>query len=294
MRRAPRTLLASLLITLTASLAPFAPAAHAASPERVTLVTCAPGFPGTTEEAQPAMDGLAAVLGRRAALPDGALGAVYLPAEAEGVARLGAPDAALALVSLPFYLAHGAALGLTPRLLVERSGGTLLERWTLVARKGRVAKAEDLAGLTVSSTAGYAPAFVRGVIGAWGRLPPSAAVAATSQILSALRKAAGGAAVAVLLDGPQAEALSALPFAGDLEVVTRSAPVPVALLATVGPKVQPARWAALERALLGLAAEPQGAAALAGVRMVRFAPLDAAALSTAQALYRSPAAEPAR
>ena len=288
-----RTALALLAVFL-AALAPLAPAARAAAPERVTLVTCAPGSPGTTEEAQSAMDGLAAALGRRAALPDGALGAVYLPAEAEGVARLGAPDAALALVSLPFYLEHGAALGLTPRLLVERSGGALLERWTLVARKGRVAKVEDLAGLTGSSTAGYAPAFVRGVIGAWGQFPAGAAVAATSQVLSALRKAAGGAAVAVLLDGPQAEALPTLPFAGDLEVVTRSAPVPVALLATIGTRLPPARWTALERALLGLAADPQGAAALAGVRMVRFAPLDAAALATAQALCRSPDAGPAR
>ena len=274
--RAPGAALFALLLLA-------APSAQAAPPGRLMLVTCAPGFPGTTAEAQPAMDALAAALARAAALPEGRLGATYLPAEADGVARLGQPDAALALLSLPFFLEHEAALALTARLQVELSGGGTLERWTLVAKKGRVARPADLAGFTVLSTAGYAPAFVRGALGAWGRLPPAAAVAPTSQILSALRKAAGGADVAVLLDGAQATSLASLPFAAELEVVARSAPLPGSVVATVGTRLAAARWAALEKAFLGLHADPAGAAALSGVRMVRFAPLDAAALAAARA-----------
>jgi len=298
--RRPATLLATLLAVPLAGLLagllgalPGAVQAAAASPQPapapLALVACAPGFPGTTEEAQPAMDGLARALERTAALPQGALGATYLPGEADGVARLGKPDAGLALVSLPFFLRHGAALGLTPRLQVELTGAGLLERWALIARKGRVAKPADLAGLTVLSTAGYAPDFVRGALGPFGRLPAAATVAPTAQVLSALRRAAAGADVAVLLDGAQAEALATLPFAGELEVVARSAPVPRALVATVGARLPPARWPALERGLLGLAADPQGAAALAGIRMVRFTPLDQPALAAARAM-----AEPAR
>ena len=289
MRRPSAAPLAVLPLMALAALA-LPPSTARAEPPALTLVTCAPGFPGTTEEAQPAMDALAVSLGRGAALAPGALGAVYLPDEAEGVARLGAPDAALALVSLPFFLRHGAALGLTPRLMVARSGDGALERWTLVAKKGRVSKPADLAAFTVLSTAGYAPAFVRGALGAFGRLAPSTQVTATSQTLSALRKAAAGADVAALLDGPQGEALATLPFAGDLEAVARSAPVPVALLATVGARLPPARWAPVERALLGLASDPQGATALAGIRMSRLVPLDTTALAAARAM----AAEPAR
>jgi hypothetical protein len=270
------------LAPLAALLLGLAPAAHAASPDRLTLVACAPGFPGTTAEAQPAMDALAAALGRAGGLPEGALGAVYLPAEAAGVERLGAADAGLALVSLPFFLAHRAAHGLTPRLQVELAPGGGLERWSLVARRGRLARPADLAGFTVLSTAGYAPAFVRGATGAWGRIPATVAVAPTTQVLSALRKAASGADVAVLLDGAQAEALASLPYAGDLEVVARSAPVPSSVVCTVGGRLAPPRWSALERALLGLHADPAGAAALAGVRMARFAPLDQAALAAAR------------
>jgi hypothetical protein len=152
----------------------------------------------------------------------------------------------------------------------------------LVAKKGRIAGPAQLAQVTVLSTAGYAPAFVRGALGAWGRVPDATKVEPTRQILSALRRAASGDAVAVLLDGAQAEALGTLPFAADLEVVARSAPLPTALVATVGGHLPAARWTRLEKALLGLAGDPAGAAALAGIRMVRFAPLDGAALAAAR------------
>lgn len=270
-------LLAPLLAALAASPAPAAP------PARVALVACAPGFPGTTAEAQPYMDALAAALARGAKLPPDGIAAVYLPAEADGIARLRQPDAQIALVTLPFFLAHGAALGMTPRLQIQVTGSGLVERWALVAKKGRVTTPADLARFTVLSTAGYAPDFVRGAVGSWGRIPEGSAVAATPQILSALRKAAGGGDFAVLLDGPQAEALPSLPFAPELEVLARSAPVPTALVVTLGARVPAARWSALERALLTLADDPAGAAALAGIRMVRFAPLDAAALAAARA-----------
>jgi len=266
-----------------------APAAGAAEP--VALVACAPGYPGTTAEAQPAMDALAAATARAAGWPAGSVVAVYLPTEKEGLARLSKADAAVAIVPLPFFLKHARALGLTARLRVETQGGGLAEQWSLVAGKGRVASPASLAGFTVSSLAGYAPDFVRGALGPWGRIPPGVPVVESSQVLSALRKAAGGADVAVLLDGAQAAALPTLPFAADLEVVARSAPLPTALVASVGKRLPAARWQKLEAALRALAAEPQGAEALAGIRMVRFVPTDAAALAAA---WRAVGAEPAR
>lgn len=272
------------LPVLLASLAALlASPAIAQRPGRVMLVACAPGYPGTSAEAQPYMDALAAVLARSARLPPGAIGALYLPGEVEGVARLREPDAGIALVTLPFFLRHGAALGLTPRLQVEVSGSGLLERWALVAKKGRVARPGDLQGFTVLSTGGYAQAFVRGAAASWGRIPDGVAVATAPQILSALRRAASGADVGVLLDGAQGAALSTLPFAAELEVVARSAELPVALVATIGNHLAAARWPPLEKAFLGLAADPEGAAALAGIRMVRFAPLDATAMAAGRA-----------
>ena len=271
---------------LLATLLALAPAAAPAAQKAVTLVACAPGYPGSTAEAQPSLDALAAALTDGAGWPRESLRAVYHQGEKDGVARLEQPDAALAMVPLPFLLRHGEALRLEPRFQVQSEGGALLEAWSLVARKGSVGSPAALAGFTVVSLAGYAPDFVRGALGAWGRLPDSAAVSFSGQVLTALRKAAGGEKVALLLDAAQTAALPTLPLAAELEVVARSAPLPAALLCTVRGRLPAARWKALEKALLDLPGRPAGAAALQGVRVVRFAPVDEAALAAARHLAR--------
>jgi hypothetical protein len=258
--------------------------ARAAGP--ATLVVCAPGSPGTTQEAQGAMDAFAKAVTARAGLPAGSLAAVYLPAEDAAVARLREKEAALALVSLPFFLEHEKALGLRAELQPVPQGAAANEQWTLVARKGAVAGPAALDGFTLLSTAGYAPAFVRGAaLGGFGTLPATVKIQPTSAILSGLRRAAAGEKVAVLLDGAQSAALPTLPFAKDLDVVARSPEVPAGILATVGGRVPAARWAKLASAFRDLGADPAGADALAGIRMTSFVALDQRALASARKAY---------
>ena len=251
-----------------------------------TLVFCAPGSPGTTEEAQGAMDTFAAATATGAGLPAGAPAATYAASEEAGLARLRARDAAVAFVSLPFFLKHEKALGLRAELQAVVQDGAASERWSLVARKGRVSAPSALDGFTLVSTAGYAPGFVRGVaLGGFGELPGSVKIVPSSAVLSALRRAAAGEPVAVLLDGAQGAALQTLPFGAELEVVARSPEVPAGVVARVDRRLQPARWEKLSAALRGLADQPTGAQALAGIRMARFAPLDAGALAAARKSY---------
>jgi hypothetical protein len=233
------------------------------------------------------MDALAAALSRGAGLPAGALSGVYLPSEQEGLARIAQPDTALVLVPLPFLAKHAASLKLVPRLkVVMQDGESSGESWSLVAAKGRAASPAALAGFTISSSAGYAAGFVRGLLSGWGRLPDDVQIVQSTQVVSALRKAASGAKVAVLLDGAQSRALTTLPFAGDLEVVARSTPVPTAVIATVGDRLSVARWRVLERAFLGLSATAGGTDALAGMRTKQFTPLDGPALEAVQRAVR--------
>jgi len=250
----------------------------------VTFVACAPGYPGTSEEAQPSMDAFAAALAKVAGWPPGQVLATYVPSEKEGLLRI--REAAVALVPLPFFVQHGAALALTPRLVVEQKGLGPTERWTLVARKGRVVKAADLAGMTVVSIAGYSPGFVRSVLAPAWRLPESTQVVESAQVLSALRRVVKGEDVAVLLDGAQGNALPTLPFAADLDVLARSEPLPAAFVTQVGNRLGATRWTALVKALLALPADPTGGAALDGIRMVRFTSVDAAVLETVRKLVR--------
>ena len=228
------------------------------------------------------MDVFAAALAKRAGWPAGSVTAVYHETEDAGVAALrGGAD--LAVVPLPFFVTHADTLGLTPVLqaVPEETGGS--ERWTLVAKSGRISGPEDLAGWEIVSLAGYAPSFVRDVaLSGWGPIPGDTRVKASSLVLSSLRKAAQGADVAVLLDGAQSAALPELPFAKDLVVVHESKPLPVSVVARIGSKVPPERVEAITRALRTLGDDPDGKAALAGLRMTGFAAIDVEAVEAAR------------
>ena len=104
-------------------------------------------------------------------------------------------------------------LHLTPLVQADVSDIGPQQRWTLVAKAGRVTGPASMAGFTLLSVAGYAPDFVRhSALKDWA-LPPDVKIESTGQILSALRRVAAGESVAALLDQTQAAALPTLPFA---------------------------------------------------------------------------------
>jgi len=207
-------LAAVIVVALAASAAP----GLAGTP---TMVAWAPGFPGSTKEAQPTMDALAGAVAAAAKLPPDGFAAVYQETEKGGLARLSQPDAALAMVSLPAFLKYEKELGLVPRLAVVQAGAPdASETWSLVAGAGKLKGAADLAGWQLVSGASYAPRFVRGpALGGWGVLPAGVTLAPAGAVLSALRRAAAGEKVVLLLDREQAASIATLPFAKDLETV---------------------------------------------------------------------------
>jgi ABC-type phosphate/phosphonate transport system substrate-binding protein len=254
--------------------------AVAAAPQTLLLVVSSPGSPGSRDEAQPRMDAFASALSAKTGT---AITAVYEPSEAGGVKRIA--NAQLALVSLPFFLAHEKELGLHPRMVAVQEGRPVLESWALVAQKGRIKRADQLAGFTIASSVAFAPAFVRGAAQGLGTLPNDVKLEQTTAVLSALRRAANGEPIAVLLDGPQAAALASLPFASKLEVITRSPAWPAGLVVTVDARVSAKAWAPIESALLGLASDRTAAPVLAAMQLGKFAPLDEKSLASARQAY---------
>ncbi len=253
----------------------------------VTLVVCAPGYPGSTAEAQPAMDAFAAAVAAAAGWQPGELTAVYHETEQAGLARLAAPDAALALVPLPFWLQHREALGLAPHLQAVQQGGEAAEAWSLVVASGRrraAGRPRRLRDpLARRLRAALRPRSRPRVVGR--AAARRSTITFSPAVLTGLRKASGGAKVAVLLDSAQAAALPTLPYAAKLKVVARSRPLPVSVLCTVGRRMPAARLAALVKALTSLGAHAGGAEALAGVRMARFVTADQQALAAARAAF---------
>ncbi len=262
------------------------PSASIGDAADLTMVVCAPGYPGSTAEAQPTMDGFAAAVTTAAGWGGNGLAAEYFETEEGGVTRFAAADAGLGLVTLPFFLEHRKELGLHPEMLAVPTGRRSEESWSLVAGKGAVHRPADLDGWQLVSLAGHSENFVRGpALGDWGELPPTLAITFSGAVLSSLRKAARGEKIVVLLDAEQTEALDRLPFAGDLEIVHRSPPLPVSVVCSIGDRLSPEKKAEFLQAMGGLAARPEAADALAGVRLERFEPADNAALEQAEAAF---------
>jgi hypothetical protein len=238
----------------------------------VTLVFCAPGYPGETGDAQPYLDQFAKAAAAAAGWPVGSLTAVYDPTEEGGLAKLSSPDAALTFVPYPFFVEHAAQLHLAPLVQADAVDTGPRERWTLVAKRGRVTGPRSLSGYTLLGTAGYARDFVRhAALPAWP-LPADIRIEATGQVLSALRRVAAGEAVAVLLDQPEAAALASLPFASDLQTLVRSPELPVALLAVVDSRLPAPRARTLRSGLLKMSHEQANAEILASLRLRGFLP----------------------
>jgi hypothetical protein len=236
----------------------------------VTLVFCAPGYPGATGDAQPFLDAFTAVTAAAAKWPSGSLAATYDATEAGGLEKLAKPEAALAFVPFAFFVEHAADLHLVPLVQADLTGVGVQESWTLVAKKDKVRDPASMTGYTILSIAGYAPDFVRSYALAGWHLPADVKIVQAEQVLTALRRATSGEPVAVLLDQTQMRALASLPFAGDLKTVTQSKPLPTAILAVVDARLPRARAEPLRAALLSLNKSAPGADALANLRLQGF------------------------
>jgi hypothetical protein len=234
------------------------------------LVFCAPGYPGGAGDAQPLLDQFTNAAVAISGWPPQSLVSVYDPTEEGGLAKLKSADAVLAFVPYPFFVEHAGELQLTPLVQADVTDIGPQQRWTLVAKSGRVAGPASMQGLTILSVAGYAPNFVRHVALEGWALPPDVRIESTGQILSALRRVAAGEPLAVLLDQSQAAALASLPFAGDLKTVTQSAELPVALIAVVGSRLPAGRAQTLKAGLLKMGQAPPGADSLAPLRLRGF------------------------
>ncbi len=252
----------------------------------LTVVICAPGYPGSTAEAQPAMDGLATAVAAAAGWEAGAFEAVYFENEVDGVAGLRSPAAGLALVTLPFFLEHRDELDLRPQLMAVPAGREPLESWFLVAGAGLVQQPPDLDGWELLSLAGHSPRFVMGpALGDWGAVPDSLTITFSGAVLTGLRRAAKGENVTLLLDGGQADSIARLPFADQLEVIHQSQLLPVSVVCSVGDRVAPAKLSRVLSALEDLDDRPGAAETLAGVRLTRFVPVDLAILERAERMF---------
>ena len=238
------------------------------------IVAIAPGYPGTTEQAQPSMDALARATEVAAGLQAGDVTFTYYEQLEDGLAHLETGEVGAVMVPLSFFHRFGAEHLLTPALAAVQENGES-DSWSLVALRGQIGAPADLSGWAIAGKPGYAPDFVRQIaLANWGQLPKDVDIRFSPSIIRDIRKAARGESVAVLLDHFQAASLGSLSMAAELEVVTTSAELPASVFCWVGDGVETAVRQRVAGALQKLGDSSGGLEALAEVQLIGFQPFD--------------------
>lgn len=221
-----RTMLMVLIFLVTAISPAFCS-------ESFDFVIIQPGQPGTSEDAQPVMDALAAYLQNKLGA-DVTIRGRYFNQTEQAAAYLADNRPRWGIVGLGYYLGHSGAGCMTP-LASTRPGGSDSDVWRLVVAKDGPDKWQAVKG-TVSGTMLFEPVTAAGLLfdTSVAELPFS--LAGTVRPLSALRSVLRGKGGAVVLDKPQYDAVQALPMASGLKVLKTSMALPTSAVVALGPK----------------------------------------------------------
>lgn len=278
-------------IILTAAvflIAAAVPALAATPPPAAGGISVVVYYPGGLEEGpevEKAIGEFARILARGAGLePESVRGRYFSELEPALAYLQDSPDSFI-VSSLGFYLAQRSRLPLAPLAAVEQASGPN-DRYYLAAKKGRFPAASALAGETVSGNTLYEDRdFLLRVVFAGLPAATGFEFLPTARPLTALRRAARGEIGAALLDRAQYRALEGLPFAGDLEVLYVSEPVPELGLMMVETETTRKLQDRFLAGILALSGEEEGRQALAAFGVSGFRAVSPEDFSAVAAAY---------
>lgn len=179
----------------------------------------------------------------------------YLPDGAQAVARLKADKPGIALVGPSVYAANHAALDMTVIAKVVADGRGQ-QTYSVVTAKTGPSELSALAGQRVSGAVVHDEKYVYNVVLDRKLAAGSLTLEPQKRPLSSLRDVVRGKAAAAIVDQSVIEHLGELEFAGDLQVIYTSPPVPAPAAVVIGDGK--AHQAALKQILVGLCDSPDG------------------------------------
>jgi len=209
-----------LMLLLTGSL----PVVSAESPP---VVVCYPGGPVSEGEANAAMESMLRVVERIGQWPDHSLASVFTSRADECRKLLAAKQPRFAITSLGLFLEQRAAHNLVP-LVQPRINGSTSERYQVIARKDTADSLESLRGKSLGGTVLEESEFVQRIVLA-GKPDPASYfdLKPSRQALRALRALDKGELDAVILNGQQSAALTALQLTNPVAAVFTSKDIPL-------------------------------------------------------------------
>ncbi len=238
--------------------------------ESLDFVIIQPGQPGTSEEAQPTMDALAAYVRKHLGGGIGVKGMYFNELEpALEHLRTAAPK--WGIVSLTFFVTHGRQLGLKP-LASSRPGGYDKDRWLLAVAASGPDEWRRVTG-TVSGTMLQDRGTAACLLFQTEAMSLPFELSGTVQPLMALRQVLKGRASGVVLDRVQYEAFRMTPSAESIKVIHQSPDLPFSPVVWIG-EPDP-RQKSLAGVFLNMKKNPEGQTLLKQLQTDGFGPADA-------------------
>ncbi len=223
-KKAPRIVLAvAMMLGLTASV----------SAGVKDMLFCLPGFPGTTSQAQPYIDKMLRHLEGKLALAQGTMTGTYLPDGDKSVKMLIGSKPDLALVGPSILAGNHKAMGMKVIARVEINGRGQ-ETYSVITAKGGPSSLADLVGKTVSGAVVHDEKYVHNVLLDRKLAVGDLTLISQKRPLKSLRDVVRGKVDAAIVDRSVVDHMSELEFAGDLQIIYTSVPVPAPAVVVMG------------------------------------------------------------
>ena len=219
------------------------------------MLFCLPGFPGTSSQAQPYIDKMLRHLEGKLALAQGTMTGTYLPDGDKSVKMLVSSKPDLALVGPSILAGNHKAMGMKVIAKVEINGRGQ-ETYSVITAKGGPSSLADLAGKTVSGAVVHDEKYVHNVLLDRKLAVGDLTLKSQKRPLKSLRDVVRGKVDAAIVDRSVVDHMSELDFAGDLQVIYTSVPVPAPAVVVMGEGKSHA--AKLKSALVGLCKRADG------------------------------------
>lgn len=237
--------------------------------ESLDFVIIQPGQPGTSEDAQPTMDVLAAYVRKQLGGGVNVKGRYFNEVE-PALEYLRGSGPKWGIVSMTFYATHGRRLALKP-LASSRPGGYDKDRWLLAVAVPGPEDWRQVTG-TVTGTMLHDSATAACLLFQREAASLPFALSGTIQPLMALRQVIKGRAAGVVLDRVQYEALRKTPSADSVKVIHQSPDLPFSPVVWIG---EPdSRQKPLAAVFLDMKKNPEGQLLLKQLQTDGFGPAD--------------------
>ncbi|WP_139557352.1 sterol transporter periplasmic substrate-binding protein BstB [Methylotetracoccus oryzae] len=241
------------------------------------IVVCYPGGPVSEDEANAAMESMLRVVEKAGQWPEHSLTSVFTSRVDECRKLLAAKKPRFTITSLGQFLEQRRTHHLVP-LVQPRIRGATFERYQVITLKSGPDSLDKLAGKSLGGTVLEEPEFVRKIVFA-GKLDPQNTfdLKPSRQALRALRALDKGELDAVLLNGQQSAALTALELKNPIAPVFTSADIPLMGMSANSITTTPEERQRFAKALQGMCSDPDGKKLCSLFGVEAFVPADPAA-----------------